>query len=157
MWYEYSSRFWVYTLKYFEQKGVKAAVLSPEMLISQSKSLKSNLPIGIISYGRIPLMLTRNCPIKNGLSCEECKRDKTLCDRKDTLFPVRCNNGYSELLNSKAIWLADRQNEFNFLDFQVLYFTTETPDRVDSVISAYMQNLSPDCEFTRGLYYRGVE
>ncbi len=145
------------TLKYFEQKGVKAAVLSPEMLISQAKSLKSNLPIGIISYGRIPLMLTRNCPIKNGLSCEECKRDKTLCDRKDTLFPVRCNNGYSELLNSKVIWLADRQNEFNFLDFQVLYFTTETPDRVDSVISAYMQNLSPDCEFTRGLYYRGVE
>ena len=145
------------TLNYYEQNGIKAAVLSPEMLISQAKNLNSNLPVGIISYGRIPLMLTRNCPIKNGLSCEECKRDKTLCDRKDTIFPVRCNNGYSELLNSKVIWLADRQNEFNFLDFHVLYFTTETPDMVDSVISAYEHNLSPTCEFTRGLYYRGVE
>ncbi len=149
----YSSK----SLRYHEKCGALAAVLSPEMLISDMRKLKGTLPVGMISYGRLPLMLTRNCPVKNGLSCGDCGRNKTLTDRKDTAFPVRCRNGYSELLNSKVIWLADRTDEYSFLGFQILYFTDETSNRVDEVITAYKNGTSPDCDFTRGLYYRGVE
>ena len=145
------------SLEYHKEKGATAVVLSPEMLISDAKKLKKPLPTGIISYGRLPLMLTRNCPVRNGLSCNDCGRNSTLTDRKETEFPVRCRNGYSELLNSKVIWLADRKDEYQFLGFQILYFTDETPERVNEVITAYEKAASPDCDFTRGLYYRGAE
>ena len=102
-------------------------------------------------------MLTRNCPVKNGISCADCNRNEALTDRKKTQFPVKCQNGYSELLNSKVIWLADRKKELIGLDFEMLYFTDETYDRVDEVIASYKKGAAPDCDFTRGLYFRGVE
>ena len=102
-------------------------------------------------------MLTRNCPVKNRKNCSECGRAETLIDRKGESFPVMCRNGYSELYNSKVIWLADRQNELRGLDFQLLYFTNETPEEVDSVLKAYKNGLAPTTDFTRGMYYRGVE
>ncbi len=145
------------SLLYHKNQNALAAVLSPEILLLEAKKLSGDFPKGIISYGRLPLMLTRNCPIKNGQNCNECSKNKSLTDRKSAVFPVRCNNGYSELLNSKVIWLADKPSDLIGLDFQVLYFTDETPERVDRVIEAYQDNSSPDCEFTRGLYYRGVE
>ncbi len=145
------------SLEYQAEQQALAAVISPEMLIKDMAELSSPLPKGIISYGRLPLMLTRNCPVKNGVSCADCGRSEGLSDRKSTTFPVRCINGYSELLNSKVIWLADRKREYDFLDFQLLYFTDETPERVEEVLAAYKAGAAPDCDFTRGLYYRGVE
>ena len=145
------------SLEYQAEQQALAAVLSPEMLIKDMAELSCALPKGIISYGRLPLMLTRNCPVKNGVSCAECGRNEGLTDRKTTTFPVRCTNGYSELLNSKVIWLADRKREYDFLDFQLLYFTDESSERVEEVLAAYKAGSAPDCEFTRGLYYRGVE
>ncbi len=145
------------SLEYQAEQQALAAVLSPEMLIKDMAELSCALPKGIISYGRLPLMLTRNCPVKNGVSCAECGRNEGLTDRKSTTFPVRCTNGYSELLNSKVIWLADRKREYDFLDFQLLYFTDESSERVEEVLAAYKAGSAPNCEFTRGLYYRGVE
>jgi len=143
--------------KYHKEQGSLAAVLSPELLLSDAKNITADIPKGLISYGRLPLMLTRNCPVKNGLSCADCGRKERLTDRKKAQFPVKCQNGYSELLNSKVIWLADRKKELIGLDFEILYFTDETPDRVDEVIDAYKKGAAPDCDFTRGLYFRGVE
>lgn len=137
--------------------GLAACVLSPEMLLTDAVRTGGETEKGIISYGRLPLMITRNCPIKNGRDCANCDKNGVLTDRKKVSFPVRCRNGFSELLNSRVIWLADRQSEMEGLDFQALYFTDETPDRVGQVIRAYRQGLPPDCDHTRGLYFRGVE
>lgn len=134
-----------------------AGVLSAELLLTDAIKIGGGLKKGIISYGKLPLMLTRNCPIKNGYDCAECEKNNTLTDRKNIKFGVRCRNGCSEVLNSKPIWLADRKDEMLGLDFEVLYFTDETPERVDSVIAAFENLIKPDCEYTRGLYYRGVE
>ncbi len=140
---------------YFED--CKALVLSPELQLGDAVRINVNVPKGIISYGKLPLMITRNCPIKNGRGCEDCKGGGELTDRKDTRFRVRCRNGCSELLNSRPIWLADRREEMNGLDFEVLYFTDESPEEVDSIISAYNNEEAPQKEYTRGLYFRGVE
>ena len=50
----------------------------------------------------------------------------------------------------------DVLDEF-FESLEILYFTDETPERVEEVISLYKNRRSPDCDFTRGLYTRGVE
>lgn len=63
--------------------------------------------------------------------------------------------GYSELLNSVPVWLADKKEDIKCLDFAVLYFTRESKKRVSEVIKAYKNGYACDTEYTRGLFYRG--
>ena len=146
-----------FSAQYHKEQGAKAIVLSPEILLKDAAKISSDINKGIISYGRLPLMLTRNCPVKNKITCKDCKRSQSLIDRKGESFPVKCTNGYSELYNSKVIWLADRQAEFSNIDFQILYFTDETPEEIKTVIKDYKNSVPRKTDFTRGLYYRGVE
>ena len=140
----------------FNKLGVSGAVLSSEITVQEINAIKSDIPLGIIAYGNIPLMLFRNCPLKNGISCKDCDKNGTITDRLGIEFPVRCRMGYSELLNSCPIWLADRKGELN-VDFAVLYFTNENRERVSEIITAYKNVTEPDIKYTRGLYYRGTK
>ncbi len=136
--------------------GINSAVLSNEILLSDAKRLGSDVKKGIVSYGKIPLMIFKNCPVKNGKSCKECDKNNVITDRKGISFQIRCRMGFSELFNSVPIWLADRKNELSGLDFNVLYFTDETKERAAEVISAYENGLAPDVKYTRGLFWRGT-
>ena len=136
--------------------GAKATVLSFEMSLDDAVHCGGNIPKGIISYGRLPLMLVRNCPNKNGAGCKNCNGKSTITDRKGIEFPIMCRGEFSEVFNSRPLWLFDRKKEMRGLDFEVLNFTDETPERCQEVLSAYRKNLSPDTDFTRGLYFREV-
>ena len=136
--------------------GAESAVISSEELLCDSRRLNSPIPKGIIAYGNIPLMLFKNCPLKNGISCKDCDKNGVITDRLGVEFPIRCRMGYSELLNSVPLWLADRKAELDGFDFIILYFTREDNKRAAQVINAYKNGLSPDTKHTRGLYYRGT-
>ncbi len=145
------------TINELSALGLKGIVVSAELEAEQINALKGNTSIGLFAYGRLPLMLTRNCPIKNGTDCRHCQKSRSLTDRKGVSFPVQCNNGASELLNSKPIYLADKQQAFRNTDFALLYFTTESADTVSRIVQAYSAGTPPtDKDFTRGLYFRGV-
>ena len=135
--------------------GVKAVTLSYELSIEESK-FQSDLPLGIIAYGKVPLMTFKNCPLKNGKTCDKCDKQGVLTDRMGIEFPVRCRMGYSEMLNSVPLWLADRKKELSHLDFLTLYFTNESRERVAEVIKAYQEGLGADLKYTIGLYYKGT-
>ena len=102
-------------------------------------------------------MLTRNCPIRNVTECGSCKRSRFLTDRKGLRFPVRCRFGCAEVLNAYPIWLGDRLHELGDMDFLTFYFSDESRETVDAVLEAYRNGLPAKGDFTRGLYYRGVE
>jgi putative protease len=136
--------------------GVEKITLSPELLLSDIIRLNTKIPKGIFAYGKLPLMLMRNCPVKNGIGCDECKRESTITDRLGVEFPIKCRAGFSELYNSLPIFLADRQNEYNGLDFIILYFTNESPDVISKIIDMYKFGGKPIEKHTRGLYYRSV-
>ena len=136
--------------------GAERVILSNEITLSDAARLNSPVPTGIVAYGNIPLMLFKNCPLKNGRDCAKCDKKGSITDRKNTEFPVRCRMGYSELLNSVPVWLADRREELKAVDFTVLYFTSESAKRVNEVINAYKNGLTADTEYTRGLFYRGT-
>ncbi len=140
-----------------EEIGVREAVLSHELTVSQIGALGGELPRGVCVYGRTPLMLTRNCPVKNGKSCRECGRKSSLTDRKGISFPVLCENGFSEIFNSRPTYMADRLAEIRNVDFHLLDFTTESKAECARVLTAYSAGASPAGEYTRGLFYRGVE
>lgn len=142
---------------YYGSTGAEKILLSPEMTLSRVKDLRSPVPTGVIAYGRIPLMLTRNCPVKNKKTCAQCRRESSLTDRKGMRFPVDCSSGCAEILNSKPVYMADRLDEIKNADFIMLYFTTESKREAADIINAYRRGSKPTGEFTRGLLYRGVE
>lgn len=140
-----------------ESFGLHSAVVSTELKLESISALQDSLPRGILAYGRTALMLTRNCPIKNGLDCKTCKGEQSLTDRKGIKFPVRCFSGASEVLNSRPIYLADKIDEIKNVDFLFINFTVESKNKVNKILDAYDKELPPTGEFTRGLYFRGVE
>lgn len=145
------------TVRELENIGINRILLSPELTLSQAQAIGGKAPRGIFAYGRLPLMLTRNCPQKNGKSCADCKQTGKLIDRKGIVFPIDCRSGCSEILNSVPVYMADRLGEIRNMDFILLYFTDENKEKTSLVIQDYIKGGKPHGEFTRGLLYRGVE
>lgn len=143
------------SFKQLEEFGVKGGVISPEQTVTEIKQIKTQLEIGAVIYGNIPLMLFRNCPLKNGISCKDCKKDGVITDRLGVEFPIECRNGYSEMYNSVPLWLFDKTENIHNFDFKILYFTRESKERAAEVLKSYKNLLPPDTKHTRGLYYRG--
>ena len=136
--------------------GAEKVVLSAEVNISEWGSISSSVKKGIFAYGRLPLMLTRNCPVKNVKNCAECKKSSFLTDRKGVRFPVACRQGYSEVLNSTPLYLADKMVDLSAFNFLLLYFTVESKDEVKKIIENYRLGKPIDGNFTRGLYYKNL-
>ena len=146
------------SVKTLENMGVNRILLSPELTLAQAQAIGGDAPRGVFAYGRLPLMLTRNCPQKNGKSCAECRRSGKLTDRRGIDFPIDCRSGCSEILNSVPVYMADRLSEIRNMDFMLLYFTDENKEKTSLVIHDYIKgSKKPHGEFTRGLLYRGVE
>lgn len=144
------------SLKMLGQMGVTDAVCSFELKASQINRLGSYMPVGVIAYGRLPLMMTVNCPVKKSVGCAKCTGK--LFDRTGREFPVKCSKtqGYVQILNSEIMYLADKMQDFS-ADFIRLDFYDESPAQVTDIISAYKNGDKSNLnKLTRGLYYRGV-
>ncbi len=143
-------------LKELSMLGLTDTILSIELKLNQILHLGDFMPFGIIAYGSLPLMLTRNCPIKGVLGCKNCTGKLT--DRTGRNFEVICDGVTAEILNSDKLFMADRLREVEGTSFIQLKFYNETPEEINNVIKQYKtaHGTAPR-EFTRGLYYRGVE
>ena len=144
------------TVEVLSSMGAKAATLSAEISAREVQTLATSLPKGIFAYGRLPLMLLRNCPIKNGRQCADCDKKGTLSDRKGIEFPVACRGDHCELLNSTPLYLADKLSDFGGVDFMVLSFTDETKEQTEKIIREYNNGGTPPSQYTRGLYFRDL-
>src|SRR5699024_12481844 len=65
------------------------------------------VPTGALSYGHMPLMLTRACPLHNVHDCAHCSREGGLTDRKAKEFPVRYGGGVRTIYNPLTLYIAD--------------------------------------------------
>ena len=147
-------------LKEYKRMGFASATASFELKLAQIRDLSKAIPLEGVVYGRLPLMLMENCIIKNRTGQCSCEGDNILTDRKGERFPVvkapGCRN---EILNSKKLFLADKPDWKRVgLTYARLLFTTENPWECAQALERYRgeSQWSPG-EFTRGLYYRGVE
>lgn len=145
-----------WALEEMEKLGAKDCLLSCEIALNRAAHLGGELPRGVMAYGRIPLMMTRNCPVANEISCADCGKKSLLVDRMGVEFPVRCKNGVSYILNSRPLWLGDKQEDIRNVDYSLLYFTTENKSEAEQVIADFAAKKAPKGDFTRGLYYKGV-
>ena len=142
---------------------MKSVTLSFEMTMPQIRDVSKAVPCEIIVYGRLPLMVTENCLIRGRTGNCTCNISTgKLVDKTGAEFPIikDGNSCRSILLNGKKLSWLDRQRDLNRLGLWGIrmYFTTESPREVDSVLSNYLDPTPFDpgaC--TRGLYLRGLE
>lgn len=134
---------------------INSPILSFELTVDMANAVNA-FETGVLVYGRLPLMLARNCPVKNNIGCAECGKKGKLTDRKGVEFPVRCSPyPCVEVLNSVPLYMADRMKEVKS-DFAHFYFTDESLQQVEKIIALYQSGSKAPFDYTRGLYYRGV-
>lgn len=147
------------SLLFLQELGLRSATVSAELRHQQIRDLTKYLPCEGIVYGRLPLMLTENCVIKNNTACAH-GQGGTLTDRTGASFPILCAHGCrNELQNSKTLFLADKSEwQRCGLQWGRLRFTTESAQTCLAVLQRYTgQGTYMPEDFTRGLFYRGVE
>lgn len=149
-----------YALKSAKDRGIKCVCLSTELNVGQMRDIKKSTECEIAVYGRIPLMLTENCILKNVKECP-CKGNGYITDRTGRVLPIvkdgkSCRN---IVLNSVPLYTADKIDDIKKCgaDGLRLMFTTEEADEVHSVCKAYTSGISEsDIEFTRLRMFKGA-
>ena len=147
------------SLLFLREQGLQSATVSFELRHQQVRDLQKYLPCEAIVYGRLPLMITENCAAANRTGCSH-GQGCTLTDRTGADFPVLCAYGCrNEIQNSRVLFLADKP-EFRRcgLTYARLRFTTESPEACLAVLHRYLDRSDwAPADFTRGLFYRGVD
>lgn len=140
---------------FFAEQGFTDLILSTELTAKRINNLQTTIPKGVISYGRLPLMVNRRCPINDGKPCNNGKQcGKTITDRRGKILVPICSNTV-ELLNPDTLNIGDKLHDFPTADFFLLKFTVEKD--ITGITDRFREGAKPTDNFTRGLYYRGVE
>ena len=149
------------TLGVFKELGLLSATLSFEMRLEQIRDISKTIDTEVFVYGRLPLMITENCMIRNTSGVCNCDSFKGITDKMGATFPVVREFGCRNVvLNSQKLFMADKMKDVDRLGLWAarLAFTTENSKECLSVFKRFMglTDFAPS-GVTRGLYYRGVE
>ncbi len=141
--------------------GFEDITLSFEGTAAILSEISCPISRGILAYGRLPLMITRRCPISDGAPCgrktpfgEGKVCGEALLDRMGNRVPVHCGGNSVELLNPDVLVMSDKREILEKFDFAVLKFTDET--ELAPIFEMYKNGKKPDGKLTRGLYFRGA-
>jgi putative protease len=121
--------------------GIERFILSPEITIPMARDIGG----GVIVYGRIPLMLTERCFIKESFGCNKC-RSASFKDRRGASFPIIREYGHRNIIvNSVITYMADKLDELyeSSLNFHHYIFTRETGEDIKAVVSDYKNKRKP--------------
>jgi len=148
-------------LKELKRLNVQSATVSFELRMSAIRDLSKCMDIEMIGYGRLPLMITENCIIKNRTGLCNCENANAITDRTGVQFPVvRAEGCRNVIYNSKKLFLADKSKDWKNIGLWALrlQYTTENPRECVQVLERYLDRgpYEPN-DYTRGLYYREVE
>ncbi len=137
----------------YADSGLTDLLLSPELTPPQMRDVKSVLPHGIITYGRLPMMTLQRCIIREHIgdapmttdrdnSCRYCETHpiSVMRDRKQMRFPITRMYPHRNIVhNASPLYMADKQDEVSRLHAAFVHhmFTTESAAQAEAVIRAY--------------------
>ncbi len=134
--------------------GADEIILSPELKAGGMRDIKAQK--SIIVYGKIPVMLTQKCPVKEAGGCKTCKAKKPfyLYDRTGTGFAVfgECEGSHrATIYNSVPIYTADTQNRLSQIgDFSPHFiFSDENASEIKEVLYSYKNSKPTKKRFRR--------
>ena len=117
------------------EMGVEHLILSPELTLPKARDIGG----GVITYGRIPLMITERCFIGENFGCEKCNK-AALTDRKGEKFPMMREFEHRNIiLNSVPTYMGDRIEELRSYRLRSYHmiFTIERGEEISSALSAH--------------------
>ena len=120
---------------YLLELGLSEIVLSPELTPPHYRDIGG----GAIVYGRIPLMLTERCFVKENFGCKSCGT-ASLVDRLGKKFPIIRESGHRNLiLNSTLTYMGDKRDILrgSSVRFEHFLFTTESGEEILRAIRSY--------------------
>lgn len=133
--------------------GLEDLTVSFELSYPKMRDLASEIPLGCIVAGRLPLMQLRSCPARKNTGCGTCDGHPVVTDRMGRSFPLVCHNrSYSTMLNSVLYDTADKR--WPDLDFYTVYLTIETKEEARMLLSSVLAHEKPDRERTTGMSFR---
>ena len=146
--------------QYYADLGLRSVLILPEVKDSDISTIAPTrdgkpVPTGVITYGHMPLMVTRACPLQNIHDCAHCDKTGLLTDRKAKKFPVRCGLGVRTIYNPVPIYMGDKPGALT-VDYGVAYFTLESREEAAAILDSIRQHAPFEGEFTRGLYFKGT-
>lgn len=127
--------------------GIIGSVVSPELTLPMARDVGG----AVIAMGRIPLMLTERCFIRENFGCERCSR-VALTDRTGAKFPIMREYRHRNVIfNSVHTYMGDkfeqlRQNNIKSVHF---IFSNETAEEARMLISAFGRGVRPDIPIRR--------
>ena len=115
--------------------GVTDTILSPELTLPQVRDIGG----GVITLGRIPLMLTERCFIKENFGCAACG-NASFTDRRGAKFPILREYSHRNVIfNSAPTYMGDKKAEL--ADAKVCYehyiFSTESAGEAVTLLECY--------------------
>ena len=123
----------------YESLGISRSVLSPELTLPQARDIGGSLAV----LGRIPLMLTERCFIKENFGCQRCA-SAAFTDRLGEKFPIMKERGHRNvILNSALTYMGDRREELSafLINGEHFIFTVESPSEISGLIKAYRKGV----------------
>ena len=149
-----------YTLSNMASAGFLSAMLSPELTFGDIRDLPKPMDTELAVYGRLPVMVTQTCLLKESAGRCTCTTPGQLADMHGGVWPVTKHFGCRNTVwAARKLWLGDVTQEWIDLGLWAvrLCFSTESARECLEVANAYIQgtHYKPN-GITRGLYYRGV-
>lgn len=142
------------SLQWAKEYGIVDAEVSVELSQKQIERLRKAIPVGMIRYGYLPLMISRNAPAGKN---ESCKNEQFLQDRKNETFRVVTNGNTAEIFNCVPIFMPQENNNENEAVFNIIRFSVENSvDNMEKILEKLRENRGFE-RFTHGLYHRGVK
>ena len=150
-----------YSLDVLKNTGLLSATASFELRISQIRDLCKSINTEMIIYGRLPLMVSDQCVIRESAGRCACQTPAQMSDRTGSVFPVVKEFGCRNVIyNAHKLYLADKKEDILSAGLwgMRMMFTTESGRECAEVARGYLglSSYKPNV-LTRGLYYRGVD
>ena len=150
-----------YSMEVLRDAGFLSATASFELRLAQIRSMPKPIDTEAIVYGRLPVMVSDQCVIKESAGRCNCQQPAQMADRMGSVFPVVKEFGCRNVIyNAHKLYLADKQEDLYAAGLWGLrmMFTTESARECVEVAKGYLglSDYRPNV-LTRGLYYRGVE
>ncbi len=131
-------------VEYLLQNGLSNVILSPELTLPQITDLAG---VSTIVYGKIPVMTTHKCILKDTVGCEKCKG--ILKDRQNAQLYAEGIFGHRNIIyNSVPIYMADRQDKLRGHSWHFI-FTNEGQRECYEIIEAYKHKKEPSTSVKR--------
>ena len=121
------------TKSFLDSLGAECVVASVELTPRQLKDVGG----AAVVYGRIPLMITEKCFMKDNFGCDKCGK-ASLVDRKGMKFPMMREYEHRNIIfNSVSTYMGDKMNELPRDVATHFIFSTESARDIERVIDAF--------------------